>query len=93
MSLRVCHICNTHFLSTSLQCPTCVSKKQSVKRGVTLAILMGLGMMGCGEKNQDTGAEDTAQETSSEPEPSSEDLYGVHQNRDAKKGISLPRKG
>ena len=77
MSIKVCHNCNTHFLSTSMQCPHCVVQKPTSKKGISLAILMGLGMIGCGEEKSDTAAEDTAQEASSDPEPATEDLYGV----------------
>ena len=84
MSIKVCHTCNMHFLSTSMQCPNCVAEKSSSRKGLSLAILMGLGMIGCGEEKtdtaqEDTAQEDTAQENSSEPEPSAEDLYGVPQ--------------
>ena len=79
MSLKVCHTCHTHFLSTSTECPGCASQKPSPRKGLSLAILMGLGIIGCEEKTTDTAQEDTAQEASSEPEPSAEDLYGVPQ--------------
>ena len=76
MSIKICHTCHQHYLSTSLQCPNCIKERSSTK-AIPLAILMGLGLMACGDQKSDTAQEDTAQEASSEPEPSAEDLYGV----------------
>ena len=70
MTLFVCATCQQHIVSTG-KCPTCTTKPNLNPR--SLALLLGLGLLGCGDKNADTG-QDTATEPSEE---SSGTLYGV----------------
>ena len=48
MSLRTCTKCNTVYLASETSCPSCSSTKVSNKT-IPVAILMGIGMMGCEE--------------------------------------------
>lgn len=73
MSLRVCNTCHKHLVN-SIECPECSTTAPTTSSGRALLIgaLMGLGITGCGEK------EDTAtSEPSTETEPAAEEMYGV----------------
>ena len=70
MTLFVCATCQQHIVSTGA-CPICTITPNRNAR--SLALLLGLGLLGCGDKNADTG-QDTATETTEEP---SGTLYGV----------------
>ena len=76
MKLRTCNRCNLHFLHTEPSCPHCGVSTPSRRKGLGLALLMGIGMVACGEKEDDT-ASDTAEDTAIIPEPSAEEEYGV----------------
>ena len=74
MSVRVCNTCHTHLVS-AIECPDCAPptvQGASPGRVMLIAALLGLGMTGCGEK-EDTGSS----EPSTESEPAAEAMYGV----------------
>lgn len=76
MKLRACKSCGHHILNIDRHCPHCASRPSTGKR-VALATLLGVAVMGCGNKEEDT-ASDTS-EPSEEPtsEPTVEPEYGV----------------
>ena len=75
--MRPCHTCGQHLLSTTSTCPHCSGPKPSVRTTIALGILLGVGSVGCGDKDDDTSADDTAtvEEPASEPDMAAE--YGV----------------
>ena len=75
MSFRLCHRCQNHYLSVESRCPHCAPHARSARAPKTragIALLMGIGLLACEEKETDT-AEDTAIEI----EPEAAALYGV----------------
>ena len=64
-------------LSTATSCPHCSGPKPSVRTTIALGILLGVGSVGCGDKDDDTSADDmsTVEEPASEPDMAAE--YGV----------------
>ena len=80
MSLLVCTNCGEHHFEAEHTCPHCKKPRlkglQSRTRRTSIAILLGLALAGCGEKESDTA--DTATETA-EPATETEEqtLYGV----------------
>ena len=73
MSLRVCNTCYKHLVNTT-ECPHCFSSTGNPSlsgRAFLIGALLGLGLTGCGEKDEDTAAE-----PSSETEPDMAALYG-----------------
>mgnify|MGYP001410652047 CR=1 FL=1 len=73
MSLRVCNTCHKHLVNTT-ECLDCLPQSgNTIASGRTFLIgaLLGLGLTGCGEKDEDTAAE-----PSSETEPDMAALYG-----------------
>jgi hypothetical protein len=75
--MRPCHTCGQHLLSTTTTCPHCSGPKPSTRTTIALGILLGIGSVGCGDKDDDTSADDTAtvEEPASEPDMAAE--YGV----------------
>ena len=74
--IKICRNCNQHFLHSDGVCPHCHTERPKRASGVPMfALLMGLGMTACGDK-EDTAEEDTAEETDT-AEPSDMALYGV----------------
>lgn len=72
MTLFVCATCQQHIVATG-SCHTCTTKLNLNPR--SLALLLGLGLIGCGDKkNADTGQDTATVEPSEEP---SGTLYGV----------------
>ena len=78
MQLTTCNECGEHYFQSEKDCPHCHKTFSSTKRFSSSALLLGLVLTGCGDKNEDTAA-DTASEASSEPasEPAVEPPYGV----------------
>ena len=85
MSFKICRTCSHHYLGTETSCPQCSlhqaprSLHQAPrKKGIGLAILLGLSTVACNGKEGDT-ASDTAADTAEDPvpEPTASDLYGV----------------
>jgi hypothetical protein len=73
--IKICRSCNHHFLPSDVGCPHCKTETPRRASGIPMfALLMGLGMTACGDK--DTAEEDTAEETDTS-EPSDMALYGV----------------
>ena len=73
MSLRVCNTCHKHLVNTT-ECSHCFSSTEHPSlsgRALLIGALLGLGLTGCGEKDEDTAAE-----PSSETEPDMAALYG-----------------
>ena len=72
MSLTVCGNCSEHIYTTDSVCPHCgTSCERSLKfssRRSSMAVLLGLALVGCGDKDEDTA--DTA-------EPITQPAYGV----------------
>ncbi len=84
MKLRICGNCNEHF--TGQECPHCQESPRTKRSGTSLlsvALILGLGLSACGEKDEDSGDDTETEETeepASEPdvaEPADEDLDGV----------------
>ena len=74
MTIRVCNTCHTHLVNTTA-CPECTHRKNpsSVGRALMIGALLGLGLTGCGDKEEDTAeAEDTT-----DTEGVDQALYGV----------------
>ena len=78
MSLKICRYCSHHYVATEITCPHCSLLSTRSKKGLGLALLLGISAVACGEKGEDTAA-DTAEDTATDPvpEPSASDLYGV----------------
>ncbi len=76
MKLRACKSCGNHILNIDNNCPHCTSRSGTGKK-VAFATLLGIAVMGCGSKDEDS-ASDTS-EPSQEPtsEPTFEPEYGV----------------
>jgi len=74
-NLIVCTRCQQHKVA-STTCPHCNEVNPTLK--LSLAILLGLGLMACGEREDDTSSEPAA-EPAEEPasEPADAALYGV----------------
>ncbi len=68
MSFRICSLCQQHYLIDS-SCPHCPTHTPSKGRSIALGALLGMAMIGCGDK-EDTGEDPI-------PEPSTENDYGV----------------
>ena len=77
MSLTVCGNCSEHIYTTDSVCPHCDAPRkrglQPNTRRTSMAVLLGLALMGCGDKDEDT-AVDTAEPV---PEDADQPLYGV----------------
>ena len=77
MKLLLCSTCQRHIVTK--ECPHCATEQSSAKRtSRSLALLLGLGLTGCGDK-EDTAQTDTATEEQV-PEPDMAALYGVEEN-------------
>ena len=70
MSLNICTTCNNHYLSSDKGCPHCCSSFPNRRRALALATILGVGLVACGEKEDDTSTEPVA-------EPATENDYGV----------------
>lgn len=72
--LIVCSGCQQHIVNGTL-CPNCESSPKQSR--LSLAVLLGIGLMGCGDKDQDSadGDAEPAEEPASEPADAA--LYGV----------------
>ena len=70
---KLCLSCHQHYIDT--RCPHCTPASKSLP----LAILLGLGLVGCPSKTDDSGSDtDTAQDTADPmPEPEDAPMYGV----------------
>ena len=77
MTLTVCGDCSEHIYTTDSVCPHCGAPRkrglQPNTRRTSMAVLLGLALMGCGDKDEDT-AVDTAEPV---PEDEVQALYGV----------------
>ena len=75
MSLLICTQCNTHFYASEEVCPHCIDRSVmlSSPKKLVLFTLLGIGLAGCGEKEDDTAAEPAAEPT----EPADSPEYGV----------------
>ena len=77
MSLILCEKCSLHYLKTEGQCPHCTSSKRgTASTSMLTAVLLGLSLTACGDKERDTGdtdTQDTAQDTGGGDQP----MYGV----------------
>ena len=74
-NLIVCTTCQQHKVA-STSCPHC--NEVMPKPKLSLAILLGVGLMACGEREDDSASEPAA-EPAEEPasEPADAALYGV----------------
>ena len=74
---KLCVSCHQHYIDT--RCPHCTVSSPTKK--LPIAILLGLGLMGCPSKTDDSGNDDptdTAQDTADPiPEPEDAPMYGV----------------
>ena len=73
MKLRACKSCGNHILNIDNNCPHCTFSSGSGKK-IAFAALLGIAVMGCGNKDEDS-ASDTSEEPTSEP--TFEPEYGV----------------
>ena len=73
MTLKACKICNQH-VEVGTTCPHCLERPSS--RTISVALLLGIGLMGCGEKDEDTATESEPEEEPAS-EPVDEAMYGV----------------
>ena len=77
--MRPCTICGHHILMQHRTCTNCEQPtvaSMSKTGTIALGLLLGLGTVGCGDKDDDTSASDTAvEEPASEPDMAAE--YGV----------------
>ena len=84
MVLKICKNCGQHIFKTDIHCPHCMSQTKRAKffgAGISMAVLLGLGVAACGEDEKSDSAEsepstETSEPSQSEPEPAQEDLYG-----------------
>lgn len=74
-NLTICTICQQHKVASTI-CPHCTDVRPTAK--LSMAILLGLGLMACGEREDDSASE-PAEEPAEEPasEPADAALYGV----------------
>ena len=73
MKLQACKVCNQH-IELGTDCPHCTERPST--SSISVALLLGIGLMGCGEKDEDTATEsEPAEEPASEPVD--EAMYGV----------------
>ena len=81
MKLHICSNCHQHFMGKS--CDHCnISQRSSVPKIAGLALVLGLGLSACGDKDEDTADNSDSEETAEpveEPsaEPANEADYGV----------------
>ena len=73
MQPKLCQSCHQHHLETT--CPHC--RTPSTTKKLPLAILLGLGLVGCPSKSDDSGTADTADTAEVIPEPEDAPMYGV----------------
>ena len=74
MTIRICQTCHQHYMDTS--CPHCLTHPKPPSKTIALALLLGFGLTGCGEKEEeDTSSPETTEDPI--PEPDMSDLYGV----------------
>lgn len=83
MRLYICSSCHQHFMGKT--CEHCnTTSKPTMPKMAGLALILGLGLAACGEKDEDSG-DDTGSEETEEPadEPAAEPdvaaLYGVEE--------------
>ena len=77
MKLYICSNCHQHYLDS--ECPHCVTDAVPPRKKVpsmAFAMLLGLGLTACGDKEEDT-AVDSAEEPAAEPDMAA--LYGVEE--------------
>ncbi len=74
--MRPCRTCGQHILSGESTCPHC-HLKPAASGAIALGLLLGIGAVGCGDKDEDTGdaSAEPAEEPASEPDMAAE--YGV----------------
>ena len=73
MTLQPCRVCHQH-IQMGTHCPHCSEKP--LTSSISVALLLGIGLMGCGDKDEDTATEsEPAEEPASEPVE--ETMYGV----------------
>lgn len=80
MKLRICTQCYEHFMGQD--CPHCQISSKKTHSGTSMlgiALILGIGLSACGEKEKDSGEDSGAEEPADEPvvEPSDGELYGV----------------
>jgi len=75
VTLFVCETCQQHIVSIGI-CPTCTESPNRAPR--SLALLLGLGLMGCGDKTADSSIDTEDSGIEAEPvEPADEPMYGI----------------
>ncbi len=86
MKLVACNSCGMHHYMHEESCPHCNADRtknlKSRRMPGAMALLLGFGLTGCGDKADDTGISEPAAEPAGEPEygvaePSAEMDYGV----------------
>ena len=77
MKLYICSTCHQHFIGQ--QCEFCLgsTKTRATPKVMGLALLLGLGLTACGDKDEDTAEDTAAEEPAAEPDVAA--LYGVEE--------------
>ena len=80
MKLHICSNCHQHFMGKS--CDHCnISQRNSAPKIAGLALVLGLGLSACGDKDEDTADNSETAEPAEEPaaEPETAALYGAEE--------------
>ena len=75
MKLYICSSCQQHFVDKS--CPHCSDRPSKSSLNIALAMLLGLGLTGCGEKEEEDTGDSNTEEPTAEPDAAA--LYGVEE--------------
>jgi hypothetical protein len=75
--IRLCPHCTTHFLSFDSDCPNCKPLQRKSRSLSIVPALLGLSLVGCGEKPKDTGTSHNDSNVEDTWDTNVEPPYGV----------------